>query len=536
MSRLPTHAPLEALCGSAWVTVPELLAARARATPDALYMAKGARRWSCAETLQESRRFAGFLAARGYAGRRVASLLPKSPYIVLAWFGTNIAGAPFVALNHAQRGELLADLMVRSRAPVLVTDRASFALLTPEAQAAAELVVFIDGVPPDAAGEAGAQARVDWSAVTAAAPAEPVPQQVNDATVMIYTSGTTGRAKLVILPHAMYTRGAAMLADAFGYRLGDVFHDWMPLSHVGGQLHVTLTALVAGCGLVMYETFSRHSFWQEVADCRATVAFGFSNVVYLLSLAPPAPADRAHTLRLAMIANNTPKAKADFEARFGIQLLDTYGMSECEPLTLPIAGEQEPAGSCGRINSDFEVAILHPTTDQPLPLGEVGRIAVRPRVPHIVMHGYDEDPEATVAAWQNLWFHTQDLGRFDAEGYLYFIDRIKNAIRRGGENIAAVDVEKVMKLHPAVADCGVCGLDDSVVGQEVKAVVVLAPGAAVSAAELQAFARERMAGYMVPRYIEFRDRLDYTELGKIRRETLGPASGPVWDARAGGSA
>ena len=142
--RTPTHAPLEALCACTWVTVPELLAARARATPDALYLAKGEARWSFAETEATARRFAGFLQARGYAGRRVASLLPKSPYIVLAWFGSNMLGGPFVALNHAQRGELLADLMVRSRAPVLVTDRASFALLSAEAQAAAELVVFID--------------------------------------------------------------------------------------------------------------------------------------------------------------------------------------------------------------------------------------------------------------------------------------------------------------------------------------------------------------------------------------------------------
>lgn len=531
MSRTPTHAPLEALCGGTWVTVPELLAARAAATPDAPYLQKGGRRWSFAETEATARRFAGFLRAQGYAGRRVASLLPKSPYIVLAWFGTNMAGAPFVALNHAQRGALLADLMLRSRAPVLVTDQASFALLTPDAQAAAALVVFVDGVPTG--GPAG-QAWVDWSAVEASGPAEPVAQSVSDPTVMIYTSGTTGRAKLVILPHAMYTRGAAMLADAFGYRADDVFHDWMPLSHVGGQLHVTLAALVAGSHLVMVESFSRHSFWQEVAACRATVAFGFANVVYLLSLPPPAPADRQHTLRIAMIANNTPEAKAAFEARFGIQLLDTYGMSECEPLTLPVAGEQDPPGSCGRINSDFEVAILHPATDQPLPVGEVGRVAVRPRVPHVVMQGYDEDPEATVAAWQNLWFHTQDLGRFDAEGYLFFVDRIKNAIRRGGENIAAVDVEKVMKTHPAVVDCGVCGLDDPVVGQEVKAVIVLAEGAATTPAELRDHAQANMAAYMVPRFIELRDKLDYTELGKIRRETLMAARGPLWDGRATG--
>jgi len=528
MSRTPSHAPLLSLTGSAWVTVPELLAARARATPDAPAVVKGARRWSFRRLWEDSLRFAGFLASAGLAGERVAGFMPKSPELLIAWFGCNAQGGSFVCLNHAQRGELLTDLLLRARAPLLVTDRASFALLSPEAQAVPRVVVFADGLPE---GSGNGQRRLDWSSVEAAAPAAPLPLEVSRPTVHIYTSGTTGRAKLVAIPHAMYTRGAAMLASAFGYRPDDVFHDWMPLSHVGGQLHITICSLLAGSCLAMYERFSRHSFWDEVRDCGATICGGFSNVVYLLSLPEPSPADRQHSLRLGMIANNTPRAKADFEARFGLQLLDTYGMSECEPLTLPLAGEQEPPGSCGRINPDFEVVIVDPATDRALAVGEVGRLVVRPRVPHIMMQGYEEDPEATVAAWQNLWFHSQDLARFDAEGYLYFVDRLKNAIRRGGENIAAVEVERVLKTHPAVGDCGVVGIDDPVVGQEVKAVVVAATGRQLEPAALHAFALERMAAYMVPRYIELRGHLEYTEVGKIKRETLVEVAGTLWDAR-----
>lgn len=351
-------------------------------------------------------------------------------------------------------------------------------------------------------------------------------------TVLIYTSGTTGLPKPVVIPHAMYTRGAAVMVDAFGYRASDVFHDWMPLSHVGGQLHITLCAICAGAKLVMFERFSRHSFWDEVRAIGATVCGGFSNVIYLLSLPPPSPDDRKHSLRMGMIANNTPKAMADFEARFGFQVIDTYGMSECEPLTLPLFGEKTPPGSAGRINPDFEVAVVDPATDQRLPTGEVGRVVVRPRVPHVTMQGYEGDPAATVAAWQNLWFHTADLARFDGEGFFYFVDRLKNAIRRGGENISAVEIERVMKTHPEVADCGVCGIDDPVVGQEVKAVIVPAPGTAPAPAALRAFALERMAAYMAPRYIELRDKLEYTEVGKVKRETLAAAEAEVWDSRS----
>ncbi len=532
MTRVPSHAPLEALTGSGWATVPEVLAARAKATPDAPYLVQGEQRWSFHETLEVARRFAGFLAAEGLAGERVATLLPKTPHIPLSWYGANIAGGPFIGLNHAQRGELLTDLLVRSRASVLVTDCESFALLDVEAQPVPRLVLFTDELPPGAP-PAGQRWRT-WQAVMEAAPGEVVAQKVSDPTVLLFTSGTTGRSKLVPIPHAMYTRGAGILADTFGYRADDVIHDWMPMSHVSGQLHVTLSALVAGSALALFPTFSRHSFWDEVRDCGATVCGGFANVVYLLSLAAPLATDRDHKLRIGMIANNTPKAKADFEARFGMQLLDSYGMSECEPLTLPVAGTEEPPGACGLINPDFEIAILHSETDQPLPLGEVGRIAVRPRGPHIMVQGYEGDPAETVAVWQNLWFHTQDLGRRDAEGYLYFVDRLKNAIRRGGENIAAVDVEKVIKTHPAVADCGVTGVEDPVVGQEIKAVIVLVPGAVLEPQALHAFARERMAAYMAPRYIEQRSELAYTELGKIRRETLGEVKGPLWDARQPG--
>jgi crotonobetaine/carnitine-CoA ligase len=412
---------------------------------------------------------------------------------------------------------------------VLVTDRASFAAMPADAQALPKLIVFADEPPgPAPAG----QRWLGWSAVAAAAPAAPVPVAFDQPTVLIFTSGTTGLPKPVVIPHAMYTRGAAVMVDAFAYNAGDVFHDWMPLSHVGGQLHITLCAICAGAELVMFERFSRQSFWDEVRAIGATVCGGFSNVIYLLSLPPPSADDRRHRLRMGMIANNTPKAMVDFEARFGLQVIDTYGMSECEPLTLPLFGEKTPPGSCGRINPDFEVAVVDPTTDRRLPVGSVGRIVVRPRVPHVMMQGYEGDPAATVAAWQNLWFHTADLGRLDEAGFLYFVDRMKNAIRRGGENIAAVEVERVLKTHPEVADCGVCGIDDPVVGQEVKAVIVPAPGTAPAPAALRAFALERMAAYMAPRYIELRDRLEYTEVGKVRRETLGPAEATVWDARA----
>jgi crotonobetaine/carnitine-CoA ligase len=190
-----------------------------------------------------------------------------------------------------------------------------------------------------------------------------------------------------------------------------------------------------------------------------------------------------------------------------------------------------PPGSCGRICPDFDVAILD-EDDRRLPVGEAGRICVRPREAHVMMLGYEGDAEATVAAWRNLWFHTTDRGRFDADGFLYFIDRMKYSIRRGGENISASEVEQVFLAHPDIAACAAIGVPDPVMGEEVKVVLVPRRGSRPKAAELHSFARTRMAGFMVPRFIEFADALPYTDVGKLKREDLIAARNPVFDARA----
>jgi crotonobetaine/carnitine-CoA ligase len=514
---------LTALVGQGNATIGEVLAARVAQTPNAPFIEHQERRWTYAQGWLESRRFAAFLAAHDLAGGRVATFLPKCPEAVFAWFGAAISRGAYVALNRAHRGGVLADLVARSGANLLVTDRAGWEIIGGLLPPALANVLFIDGAP------AGLQAY-SWQDIAACAPAEPVFGRPGDIATLLYTSGTTGRSKAVLLPHNMYCRGAANLADCFGYRSDDRFHDWMPLSHIGGQLHVTMTAVMAGACLVQFPHFSRQSFWDEVRATDSTVFSGFASILSLLLEAPAGPDDRRHKLRVGLIGNMPAEILTAFERRFGVTLLDTYGMSECEPLTLPRAGEMPP-GSCGRICPDFEVAILD-EEDQPLPVGTSGRICMRPRVPHVMMLGYEGDAEATAAAWRNLWFHTTDRGRFDERGFLYFIDRLKYAIRRGGENISASEVEQAFLDHPDIAACAAVGVADKVMGEEVKIVAVLKAGAACDAAALHAYAGTRMAAFMVPRYVEIADSLPYTDVGKLRREELGKVTPATWDARS----
>ncbi len=521
----PAH--LVALVGKGTATIGEVLAARVAQTPVAPFIEHQQRRWTYAQGWAEIRRFAGFLAMQGLIGGRVATFLPKCPEALFAWFGASISRGVHVSLNRAHRGAVLGDLVVRAGARLLVTDRAGWDIIGDLLPETLTRVLFIDSVP---APLRSGVISFSWRSIAESAPADPISCHPGDLATLLYKSGTTGRSKAVLLPHNMYCRGGAILVDCFGYRSDDRFHDWMPLSHIGGQLHVTMTAIIAGACLVQFPAFSRHSFWDEVCASDATVFSGFASILSLLLEAPSGPDDRRHGLRIGLIGNMPAEILIAFEQRFGVTLLDTYGMSECEPLTLPRPGEMPP-GSCGRVCPDFEVAILD-EDDRPLPTGAAGRICARPRVPHVLMLGYEGDAEATVAAWRNLWFHTTDRGRFDAEGFLYFIDRMKYSIRRGGENISASEVEQVFLEHPDVVACAAVGIPDKIMGEEVKLAVVRRAGATTDEAALHAYGRGRMAGFMVPRYIEIVRDLPYSDVGKLKREELSLPGKLGWDARA----
>ena len=161
---------------------------------------------------------------------------------------------------------------------------------------------------------------------------------------------------------------------------------------------------------------------------------------------------------------------------------------------------------------------------------------MRPRVPDVMMQAYEGDEEATVAAWRNLWLHTQDLGRMDAEGFVYFVERLKDSIRRGGENVSPAEVEQTLLIHPDVEACAVVGVPDPLVGEEVKAAIVLKVGATADPDSIRAFASSRMASFMVPRYVEFLQALPLSEIGKVHREELRQVGPETWDARAKRSA
>jgi crotonobetaine/carnitine-CoA ligase len=511
----PPRNPLLDLVPESAATVPALFAARAERDPDALFLRWQGRAWTYGEAWEEALRFAAWVelqrSERGLT--RVASFLPNRPEALWAWLGTLAAGAVYVPLNRAHRGEILADMVARAGAAALVTDAAGERDL------------------PDLAGSPVEVVLTEWDAVGALAAAAPAVPDPGDLAELMYTSGTTGRSKAVALSHNQLCRGAGWVAWSLDLGAGDVFHAWLPLFHVAGQVDTVLPAVVGGGSVALYPTFSLSGFWGQVAESGATLFIGFANVAQLLHQLPPRADDAGSTLRAGVTGAMPARLSVEFEGRFGVRLHDVYGMTEIEPMILPPPGERTPPGSCGRPNPDLEVAVLG-ADGEPVAADEVGEIACRPRLPHVLASGYEGDPEASAVARADGWFHSGDLGRVDEDGFFYFVDRLKHSIRRRGENVSSWELETIVSHHPGVAEACAIGVPSPLGEEDVKLVVVPVAGAEVEPAALHAWCEGRMAAFMLPRYVEVAAALPRAETGKVMKEELREV-GDAWDAGDG---
>jgi carnitine-CoA ligase len=482
----------------------DVWAARVEATPDAPFLRWEGVALTYAQAWERILSMAASLRRLG-AGEdgRVASFLSNRPDALWAWFGAHAAGAVFVGLNREHRGAVLADMIGRSGARVLVTESGAADDLPANAGELVEHVVVVEESEPAAAGD-----PLDGHASRAAA---------GDLASILYTSGTTGRSKAVMLPHNQLARGGARFAESIGQRGDDRWHAWMPMSHIFGQLHVTMATVVSGGSLALYPRFSVSRFWDQVRDDGCTIFGGLGNMLRMIWHAPESAAHEHNGLRTGLVATPPPELRDPFASRFGVELVDSYGMTEAEPVTVPAPGT--PPRSCGRENPDFELAVLA-DDGRRLGPGERGELAIRPREPDVMFKGYEGDDATTVAAWRDLWFHTGDVGMVDERGFYYLLDRRKDVIRTRGENVSPSEVEATLREHPSVRDCAVVGVPSDHVDDDVKAFVVLEDGAALELGDLRSFCESRMAGFMVPRHLEARESLPYSSLGKVDRRAL----------------
>lgn len=499
-------------------TLIDVLLDRQTDSPDRPALADDEQRLSYAELWAAAGRLAGGLRAAGLqTGERVLVMMDNHVDNAVLWVATAYAGGVHVSLNTAYHGQLLGDQLRASRARVVCCDAAYLAVLAPWLAELRPVALVVRGRFEPAAVPAVAGMRVlDWESVRAGDPVPPHRPQPWEVAEVRFTSGTTGPSKAVLISHAHAYRHAT---PVFPGSIGpdDVNLVALPLFHLAGTWALVYNAFTVGAQSVIVDRFSVSKFWDQVRRYGATHTILLGVMAEFLYRQPPRPDDADNPLRLAYTMP-VREWYADFERRFGLKLYTCFGSTEAGQPIFAVPGTLVP-GSCGVARPEYDVALVD-EHDRPVPVGQAGELVVRPRQPWTTMLGYDGMPEETTKVWRNLWLHTGDLFRQDEQGRFYFIDRVRDAIRRRGENISAAEVESQISAHPAVSAVAVIGVDSEYAEQEVMAVVVPAVGATVTAEELLAFLADRLPRFMVPRYVRFCDDLPRTPTGKVRKAVL----------------
>jgi acyl-CoA synthetase (AMP-forming)/AMP-acid ligase II len=443
-------------------------------------------------------------AAAGYGqGHRIGLMLENRPAFFLHWLALNALGASVVPLNPDMRPAECNYLVQHSEMVLAVA-------AVPHVQAlcsvAPDLPVIDDVTPPPPA------------SIPAVAT---IPERATEC-ALLYTSGTTGRPKGCVLSNDYFLRAGdwyARIGGLCGLRDGDRLITPLPLTHMNAMAYSSMAMIMTGGCIVQLDRFHPRSWWDSVRESQASIVHYLGVMPSMLLNAPPDPRDRDHAVRFGFGAGVDRRHHAAFEDRFGFPLLEAWAMTETGAGAVVIAN-REPrhvGRSCfGRPEPAVAVRIAP----------EDGELLVRangadPRAGFFTE--YLKDAEATEAAWEGGWFHTGDIVRADAAGYLYFVDRKKNIVRRSGENISAVEVESVLRRHPAVAEVAVAAAPDDIRGEEVLACIVpheAVTNAAATAADVVRAALAELSYFKVPGWIAFVETLPLTASQKVARGEL----------------
>ena len=488
-------------------------------------------RYTYAEMLAVAEQIGSGLRRAGLAaGDRMLIMSDNRADYVCAWFGAAVAGIVEVPLNVAYSGRFLAHQVatVGPRAAVIEAQFAQRLVDEQEACATLELVFVVDG---DGQADAlAALAAAGWDArpfatLREASLLEPWPEPVaSDLAAVFFTSGTTGLSKGVMMAHAHVHFFAEEWAHITRLEPADTYFTCLPLFHGNAQFVTVYPALLVGARVVIEKKFSASGWVRWLREYGVTVTNLMGVMMEFLWKQPPSDDDARHHLRCVNATPTASTLEEGFKARFGVDtIIEGFGTTEISsPIATPY-GEARPSGACGlAIDQWFDVALLDPVTDEPVPVGNIGELAVRPKAPWITSLGYYGMPDKTAEATRNLWFRTGDTMRQDEEGWFFFADRIKDALRRRGENISSYEVELAVLEHDSVRECAVIGVpaDERGGEDEVMAIVVLAPGAELTPTDLWAFCDRRMPSFAVPRYVRFVDELPKTPTHKVEKAML----------------
>ncbi len=511
-------------------TLPALLRAQARANPgrpflvfDDLHGQIATRAYG--EFDREVNRTAHLLDRLGLRrGGTVTLLLPNCLEFLALWFAAARLGAVIVPVNTASSASELEYLVAHSESRLIFT-RADWLVLARQVRGrcprVSEVLVCGDGAPSP---------LVDFGRLVAHCPATPPaapPPSPTDEAAILYTSGTTARPKGVLVTHANYLCAGETVARAVRLTPEDRHLCVLPLFHGNAQYYSTMSALVAGASVALMARFSASRYFDQAIAHRCTVSSLFAAPIRMLLAQRRRPEHARNDLRAVIFAQSVTPAQLDeWEERFRAPLMQLWGMTETmgPPIINPFAGERRNM-SMG-LPAPRYTSRLVDESGRPVARGEIGQIVVRGEPGLSLMKGYYKNPGATAETLRDGWLWSGDNARQDDDGYFHFVDRAKDMIKRAGENVAASEVEAVIREHPGVFDCAVIGVPDEMRDEAILAVVVPrsgeegGPAAGLTQEGVIGWCRERLAGFRVPQFVRFRAELPRTSVGKIRKHVL----------------
>jgi crotonobetaine/carnitine-CoA ligase len=512
-----------------------LLRKQAAAAPDAQFFTCGRESLTYMQTLDLTARVAAGLRGLGLErGDRMAVFADNGIDALVSWFGANAAGIVDVPINLEARGESLRYLLADAQPRAVLGSAARLAEIATLTTELPEIAIVLDGTGDgkDAA-LTGYRRVVSFGALRETdaefADIDGLERSTDDLATIMYTSGTTGPSKGVMLPHGYYAGFSRVMVDHFRLGSDAVVYVAQPLFHIDARWMV-VSVLAGHASIVLGGKFSARRFWNDVRHCGATHFLYIGTMMWIMFKQEETREDAAHRPLTAIGSSTAWEIQEAFERRFNVTLYEAFGMTEGATMIV-----NDPSGrrhgSVGRASRVVDVAVVD-AHDDVLPAGREGELVLRPRYPNVMMQGYWNRPEATLERWRNMWFHTGDLVRMDSDGYVYYLGRVKDSIRRRGENVSAWEVEQALMLHAEVLEAAAIGVPSDVGEDEVAAVCVIKPGSSVTHAELHAFVARDLPRFAVPRYIDFVESLPKTPSERIAKAEVRDRglSETAWDA------
>jgi crotonobetaine/carnitine-CoA ligase len=500
----------------------EFLRAVVRRDPDKVFVEMYGRKLTYGEFEERVNATASLFQEIGVGhGDRVCLFMPNCLEYLYCWFGLSSIGAIGVPINTAYKRDETAYILNDAGASALVADSG----LVDIAEQAADLAPSIEHRLLVGEGE-GPTSWTRFSDALGSAPSLENASQVSpdDISMLVYTSGTTGNPKGVMVTHKMYVAAGQGFAHWTQASPDDRFFTCLPYFHANVQYYSTMGALASGATLVVVDRFSASRFWDQVRAADATVVNFIGMMMPVLAKNAESPTDKENRVRLFYGSPAfSPEFLAEFQERFGTDIIVGFGMTETCYGTIEKIGDVRRTGSSGQARQHpdpgfaNQVRISDSVTGEPLGVNAVGEITLTNPA---VTPGYWNNGEQTRQTLRDGWLYTGDLGWLDDDGFLYFVDRKKDIIRRRGENISSQEVEDVIKRHAQVLDCAVIAVPSELGEDEVKAYVALTPGSDLKPEEVVYWCAERLAYFKVPRYLEMRSELPRTPSLRVRKDLL----------------